>query len=299
MGAPDSEIEVSKNTISQPAAGRDISYADLDQLIASGLPSVGGFRVARVDSIDSTNSYLSSAAGRGEASGLVVCARHQSAGRGRRDRKWNDDAGESLLFSVLFRAEIGEGSVDGSDSPARYGQLVGLAVALVGRQLGAPIDLKWPNDLMVGSRKLAGVLGETSITGSQIAVVVGCGINLNWNLAPQTGSDGTGSNSAGSNPICLSEACGSHVDRVAFLDEVLTTLGELQATPAKAAEMYRQLCATIGKSVRVELEGNSLVGVVQDVRDDGALLLDVNGCAHVLTQGEVVHLRTEVDSQPR
>ena len=127
-------------------------------------------------SLDSTNRYLVDEAGAGAAPGLVVVADEQSAGRGRLGRTWVAPPGASLLASALL---------DG-DAPAEHRHLVLVAAALaaidaVDSHCGFRPRLKWPNDLVVGDRKLAGLLAEAAGTG---AIVVGMGLNVDWDAFP-------------------------------------------------------------------------------------------------------------------
>src|SRR4051812_27340870 len=107
----------------------------------------------------------------GAPEGLAAVADHQTAGRGRLGRAWVAPPGASLLLSVLFRPDL---------APERL-HLTTAAVALAAAEAceavaGVLPVLKWPNDLLVGDRKLAGVLAESRLP----AVVVGIGLNVNW-----------------------------------------------------------------------------------------------------------------------
>ncbi len=133
---------------------------------------------------DSTNRYLLDEARAGAAGGLVVVADHQTAGRGRLGRRWEAPAGANLLVSVLLRPSL----------PIEELHLCTVAMALATRAAcsavtaGAVVPvLKWPNDVMVGERKLAGILAETIPgDGGSRAVVVGMGLNVAW-PPPETG----------------------------------------------------------------------------------------------------------------
>lgn len=238
---------------------------------------VAGWPVRQFDSIDSTNRYLSDLARTESAPRrLVAVTRHQTAGRGRRGRMWDDKPGASLLLSVLF-------------APATlpvlsYGHAVGLAVtdacAVVA---GVKVALKWPNDVLVGDRKVAGVLVETASDTS--AAVAGCGINLNWaGQLPPSLQDGA---------ISLDEAAGASIPQPEFLHGLLSALSNRLARPDWLAGAYRSRCATLGKSVRVERSGELLVGRAVDLSDDGALVVETDSGRQTVTVGDVVHLRTD------
>jgi BirA family biotin operon repressor/biotin-[acetyl-CoA-carboxylase] ligase len=148
-------------------------------------------------------------------------------------------------------------------------------------------DLKWPNDLLVGPRKLAGVLAESVVEAGTAAVVVGIGLNLRWTAPPPA--------DVAARAITLSEAAGRTVSRDALLRAFLAALGPLvdewQTAPDKLLARYRAALATLGRRVRVETAGGALVGTARDVADDGALLVEAeDGAVHTLHAGDVVHL---------
>jgi BirA family biotin operon repressor/biotin-[acetyl-CoA-carboxylase] ligase len=204
---------------------------------------------------------------RGAAEGLVAVADHQTAGRGRLGRTWEAPAGASLLTSLLLRPDL----------PPERRHLVTTAVALAGAAAiaeAAP-QLKWPNDLLVGNRKVAGVLAE--VDGD--AVVVGIGINLNWEGDPPA------------NGIAVNQVVGHPVDRDAVLDALLAGLADRYGRWDAVAAEYRRRCSTINREVRVELSDETFTGVAADVNDDGHLLVDVGMCLRTVTAADVVHLR--------
>lgn len=139
--------------------------------------SSGAFDVRILDSVVSTNTALMAAAMTGASDGTVFCAEHQQAGKGRRGRQWHAALGGSLTFSVLWRFD------SGLQSMAGLSLAVGLAIArAVNRHSRFPARLKWPNDVLVGYRKLAGILVEVQgdLDGAAFAVV---GIGLNVSLS--------------------------------------------------------------------------------------------------------------------
>ena len=118
----------------------------------------GTWDVHRFDEIDSTNAYLHRQARLGAPEGTVAVAEHQSAGRGRLDRRWESPPGASLLASALFRPDL-----DPSELHLCTAAMA-LAAAEACRQVaGVGPVLKWPNDLLVGEEKLAGVLAEADL----------------------------------------------------------------------------------------------------------------------------------------
>jgi BirA family biotin operon repressor/biotin-[acetyl-CoA-carboxylase] ligase len=217
-----------------------------------------GWTVEHVAATGSTNAdLLATAAARPDRSVLV--ADHQTAGRGRLDRRWDAPPGTNLLVSLLFH-----------DVPAHQGELtrrVGLAAVDACRQsAGVSAALKWPNDVLVGDRKLAGILAERR----EATVVVGLGLNVGW--APPGAA-----------------RLGPDVDPLDVLSALLVAFDRL---PADVTARYRQTLATLGRRVRIELVDGVLDGTAIDVDADGRLVV-VDSCAmtHRIDVGDVVHLR--------
>ena len=221
--------------------------------------------------VDSTNRVALELARAGAGEGVVGVADHQTAGRGRRGRRWESAAGASLLASLLLRP--------GPDRPF----LAVAAVALAARDAcwavaGVRADLKWPNDLMVGGAKLAGVLAEAE--GG--AVVVGLGLNVAAGAPWPAGA------------VAAEAVAGRPVDRVALLDGVLAGVAARAGSWDGVASEYRRSCSTLHQVVRVDLPDESFTGTAADLTDDGHLLVDVGMCIRTVAAGDVVHLRTAV-----
>ena len=210
--------------------------------------SDGAFsHVRHLATVDSTNTYLMAEARRGAAEGLVVVADHQTAGRGRLGRRWQAPPGACLLASVLLRPVLDP------DALHLCAAVVALATADACAEVaGVAPGLKWPNDLLIGDRKVAGVLGESDPGApggppGSVAVVVGVGCNVAW-----PGPAGTGGTS-------LEEAAGRPVDRAALLDSLLAVLGDRSPSLGSASagralsQELRRRCVTLGTEVRVEL----------------------------------------------
>jgi BirA family biotin operon repressor/biotin-[acetyl-CoA-carboxylase] ligase len=241
----------------------------------------GTWDVRRFEEIDSTNVYLRGQARLGAPEGTVAVAEHQSAGRGRMDRRWEAPRGSSLLASVLFRPEF---------DPADLHLLtaaVALAAAEACRQVArvGPV-LKWPNDLMVDEAKLAGVLAEADFSAAgACAVVVGIGLNVDW-----PGPAGVGG-------TCLRDLSGGPVDRAllleAFLDALSARRGmlDMEAGREEVVAELRERCATLGRRVRVELAEEAVVGLAVGLDDAGHLVVQTPAGLRTVSAGDVVHLR--------
>jgi BirA family biotin operon repressor/biotin-[acetyl-CoA-carboxylase] ligase len=217
--------------------------------------AVSSANVRRFDEVGSTNDVARELALAGAEHGLVVVADHQTAGRGRFDRRWEAPPGTSLLMSVVLRR-----------APARPSPLATVAMALAaGDACGQPA-VKWPNDMVAGepARKLGGILAEAV---DAEAFVVGLGLNLNW------GSSGV---PMPAGAVSLDSLVGHPVDRDAILDSILDHLARRLAQPTLVDD-YRARCITLGQRVVVETGGERVAGVAVDITADGHLVVDIGG----------------------
>ena len=228
-----------------------------------------GVRVEVVDEIDSTSTRLMAMAGEGAASGTCLAAEWQRAGRGRRGRSWVSSLGGSLTFSLLWRFERGAGHLAG------LSLAVGAAVARALSANGiARVQVKWPNDVVVDFRKIAGILVETTgdIQGPSVAVV---GVGVNYRLSERTLQ---GIDQAVTDVVhCAAPAASPSRNALlaALLAELAATLRRFEATGfAPERDAWRSLHAYHGRPVRV-LPANEAPfdATVSDVAPDGALVV--------------------------
>jgi BirA family biotin operon repressor/biotin-[acetyl-CoA-carboxylase] ligase len=231
--------------------------------------------VQHVSETGSTNTDLLGAVEVGSVGDrTALLADHQTAGRGRLDRRWDAPPGVNLLVSLLFASP--------PSSPSILTQRVGLAAigaieGLVGADLRERLGLKWPNDVLLDGRKLAGVLAQRSAATG--AVVVGIGVNVGW--APEAGSS-------------LARNLGLLATPRAVLDPMLLEVDRLDEEATIVA--YRSRLLTLGQRVRVELPGDRvLLGIATGVDGDGRLCVDDGADTHILDVGDVVHLRPNPD----
>jgi BirA family biotin operon repressor/biotin-[acetyl-CoA-carboxylase] ligase len=233
------------------------------------------FDVLWLGEVDSTNRYLLDAARSGAADGLVVVADRQTAGRGRLGRTWEapEAAEASLLVSVLLRPAL--------PGDERHLVVMAAAVAMVRAieiTTSVTAALKWPNDLLVGDRKLAGILAETV----DDAVIVGIGVNIDWPaVPPELAGIATACNLEGGRPT----------ERGILLAEFLRQYGSFLADLDRTRVEYRERLATLGRTVHVERAGDAIVGVAVDVDDAGHLVVETERGTETITAGDVVHLR--------
>ncbi|GAA1277884.1 biotin--[acetyl-CoA-carboxylase] ligase [Saccharothrix xinjiangensis] len=238
-----------------------------------------------VASTGSTNADLRAAAGLGAPDRTALIAEEQVSGLGRRGRGWTSPTG-GLYLSVLFRP-VGV-------PPARVPWLTllaGVALVRTAADVGVRATLKWPNDLLIGGAKAAGVLAETT---PDHAVVLGIGLNVAE--LPDDVRPGAG----GLAPTSLADHAPEPPDRTALAVALLGQLHDLEVRwrglagddPALREE-YRANCGTLGRPVRVELAGAApLLGTAHDLADDGTLVVrDEKGSDHPVSAGDVVHLR--------
>ena len=233
----------------------------------------------------STNADLLERAARGAPEGSVLVAEAQTAGRGRMGRAWLSPPGAALMFSVLLRPV--------AVPPARRGWitlLAGVAIAsAVATTTGLDARLKWPNDVLVGERKLAGILAEQAAH----AVVVGVGVNVSTRrdeLPVETATSLDLEGAAGTGRQRLLGAALGELERwyLAWADGA--SPGD-PGTSGLRAE-YRRRSVTLGRPVRVEFPGGDAArGTALDVDTEGRLLLQTAGDQLAVSAGDVVHLR--------
>ncbi|WP_131745626.1 biotin--[acetyl-CoA-carboxylase] ligase [Frankia sp. Cppng1_Ct_nod] len=249
-------------------------------LLAASL-SGDGLDVRVVQETGSTNADLVAAAKAGAGEGRVLVAELQWAGRGRLDRSWTSPPGAGLTFSVLFRPTVA------SSNLGWLPLVTGVSlVTTLRRFAGIPAVVKWPNDILVDGAKLAGILAEAvPVQPGEAAVVVGVGLNVDTRadeLPP----------GATSVVLCQQQVSHPPTGRGELFIELLRGLvgayRSWSTEPAAVGEAYRSVCATLGRQVRVELPGGSvLIGTATDVDAHGRLVVD----GRAFAAGDVIHLR--------
>lgn len=247
---------------------------------ALAVPPVSGSLwsgITVVDSTGSTNADLVAAAGSGGVSGSVLVAEEQTAGRGRMGRGWTSPPRAALTFSVLLRPALRE----------RRGWLpllTGVAVARAVRAVaGLDARLKWPNDVLIGERKLAGILAEQS--GD--AVVIGIGVNVSTTAAELPAA--SGGSLAPTSLLLEGVVADRSVLLISVLDELERWYLAWQAAGNGLRDEYLALSATIGRAVRVELPGGRVLdGPASGLDVDGRLIV----AGEPVAVGDVIHVRT-------
>jgi BirA family biotin operon repressor/biotin-[acetyl-CoA-carboxylase] ligase len=235
-----------------------------------------GKRILYFQELSSTMDEAARLAEAGAEEGTVVVAETQNAGRGRFGRTWVSSIG-NLYLSVVFRP-----------SPLALAQLnvvAGVAVArAIRKTTGLSPRIKWPNDVLVAGKKVAGILVETVAQGSEICYsVVGIGINITLDDDKAAALDGQATG--------LEEAAGCTVDRSGVLRQLLTDLDSLylQSAAGKSPQPeWKGLLDTLGQRVRITWRDETWVGQAEQVDEMGNLLLRLDdGNLVTMTAGDV------------
>jgi BirA family biotin operon repressor/biotin-[acetyl-CoA-carboxylase] ligase len=240
--------------------------------------------------VGSTNDVARRLGDEGAADGLLVVADEQTAGRGRLDRRWWAPPGSSLLMSLLLRPRLPLSRAMQLTMCLGLGAVEGIEAAT-----GLRPALKWPNDLLLGGRKLGGILSELQADGDGVAyAVLGLGLNVNLDLRGAPPAD-VAAAAAG-----LSDALGRAVDRAALLASILlrcefwldALLGPAPAAPS-LHEAWAARLDTLGRDVAVTTAAGVLHGLAAGVTPDGALLVRTrDGETQAIWSGDVSSLRS-------
>jgi BirA family biotin operon repressor/biotin-[acetyl-CoA-carboxylase] ligase len=262
-----------------------LSTLPLDiQRIENGLVTqrLGG-KIHYFSQLDSTNSYARRLAGEGAAEGETVIAESQTLGRGRLGRTWVSPAHLNLYLSVILRPR----RLRPVDAPQiTLMAAVALADSVASFTLAAP-EIKWPNDVLIGGKKLGGILCESCCAAERIDfVILGIGINLNYpaDLMPEAIRERATS---------LLAINGKVIEREAFAGRLIQALdrcyGELEESGfGPIALRWEGRFGLRGKRVRVEMADEQLFGTAVGIDPDGALVVvDAEGRRQRVTAGDV------------
>lgn len=236
------------------------------------------------ESVESTNTEAFALAQEGALHGEIVVAESQTGGRGRRGRSWSSPPGSNLYCSIILRPDV---------PPMRAAEVTLLAAVALAETLeeaGAVASIKWPNDVQIGGRKVAGILTELAADVDQVRfIILGIGVNLNAgpdDFPPDVAEVATS----------LREARGRKVPRALFaaalwmkVEAWLDRWVEEGFEPVRDA--WRRRSSTIGQQVLVRGEGWERSGLAEDIDEFGALLLSVDGHRERILAGDVEALR--------
>lgn len=240
------------------------------------------FTILRFDTLDSTNTEAANHARQGADEGLCVIARRQTAGRGRHGRTWVSDEDSGLYFSIVLRPKI----------ETRLLPLItlmaGVAVHDTLKEYALRPDIKWVNDVLVGEKKISGILAERIDTQSGVAVILGIGINLtSRNFPDALAETATSIEAETGNPATADEIAETLTGYLGYFYEML-------AQPRQMLEQWRNRSSYYsGKSVRVTLPGGIVEGRTDGLEDNGALRVKgADGSVTIIQAGDIERLRT-------
>jgi len=261
----------------------------LSLLSREALNDCSPYPVTLLQQVDSTNAEAVRHLASGAVPPFLVIAEQQTAGRGRRGRSWASPFGENLYYSLVLRVSGGMRQLEG------LSLVVGLALLQALREAGIKdAGLKWPNDLLVGGRKIAGILLELSGDPADVChVVIGIGVNINMRNAPQ-------GEAIGQPWTSMRQVLGRQVDRNRFVTALSSQLERyLQLHQAQGFASLRELWEAShlwqGRMVELAAGAQAIHGRVLGVDDTGALRLEVDGQEKVFSGGEL-SLRLHDDS---
>lgn len=225
------------------------------------------WRVRVVEEIGSTSDALREAALAGESAGLVLFAESQTAGRGRRQNRWLAPKGKDLMFSLLLRPEA---------PTAFWPRVTTLAALAICRAIEDELPLrpriKWPNDVYVHDRKVAGLLAEAVTTSSGLMLVLGIGLNVNTRDFPPDLSDTATSLLSAVQPMPQ-----LHLDRDslgrAILQQLHHQISRIEEGFHEAISEVRERSWLLGRQIRATVDGREIFGRALDLDQEGHLIL--------------------------
>jgi BirA family biotin operon repressor/biotin-[acetyl-CoA-carboxylase] ligase len=221
-----------------------------------------GKKVLYYPEIDSTNRLAKEAASDGADEGTLVITDYQTKGRGRLDRSWESESGQNLMFSFILRPRI----------PLFDSFLLTMAAGIsmaeaIETETGLPAMVKWPNDIFLNGKKLAGIL--TEISGQSQALdwaVIGIGVNINSKPDLDTA-------------MYLNEQTDEAIDRINILNRFLINFEAVyrNGRPSEdIIERWRAKSYTLGLQVEIDDNGEIIKGLAEDIDKSGALMVRTN-----------------------
>ena len=254
----------------------------LPQEIQSGLKTnILGKEIIYFDTIDSTMNVAFQKGMEGAKEGTVVIAEGQSKGRGRMGRSWVSPKGKGIYMSVILRPKL---------SPTDVAKLTLLSAVCASEAIqemcGLDAKIKWPNDILIGGKKIAGILTELSAEMDRVRfVVIGMGININ---ASQT--------QLPDHATSLKAETGHSLSRVEFLQLVLLKLEQWYSIQQKQGfavvfKRWKELSSTLGRKVRMEDPSGIIEGRAVDLDEFGGLVIENSSGVKVKRMsGDVVYV---------
>lgn len=237
-------------------------------------------RIHWLEETDSTNTQVKTLALSGAPHGTVVIAGHQTGGRGRMGRSFHSPGGMGVYLSILLRP--------GCEADRLMHLTCATAVAAceaVEKSAGLRPGIKWTNDLVIGKRKLGGILTELTTTQGQLCVIVGIGINCTQqpaDLDPGIRDFACSLAMAADRPVSVESVAAALIESLYHMDQRLLT------EKAEIMEAYRRDCITLGQDVRLLRADTVRYGHAEDIDENGALLVRFeDGHTETVNSGEI------------
>lgn len=238
-----------------------------------------GSQIKVMRTVDSTNEEVKRLSKSAE-NGLIIAADEQTSGKGRFGRIWKSEKTGGIYFTILIRPELPPSNISSITLAAGY------AVCLAIREYtNLDAKIKWPNDIIIENRKLCGILTEMAAQSDRIDyVAIGIGINVNQSEFPEEIKNKASS-------IFLET--GKEIDRNDFLRYVIKKLDMVLGTflvsfSVEDFKGFKELCATLGRKVYVERNGEILTGTAEDITTYGELIIKTeSGKTLTVNSGEV------------
>lgn len=241
------------------------------------------YRLIEFDTLSSTQAYALENLDE-LPDGAVVWARTQTAGRGRLNRSWRSDVPDNIYASIVLKPSLRSGA----PLPlANLTQYLSVVLCQVLDAMGISATIKWPNDVQVGGKKIAGILAELRCAGQTIpSVILGIGVNVNL--------DSTALDNIGQPATALNQILGRDIDNQVVLHRLLDAFfkgypGFLDLGFAGLRSAYLQRCSFLGHELSVRQPSGFLRGIATTVNDQGALVLWLDdGSYHQVLAGDTL-----------
>lgn len=238
------------------------------------------YRIQYHESVESTNATARELARAGRRD-IVVVADEQTGGRGRLDREWRSPSG-GIWASILFEPDIPV-----AHSPV-FTLAAAVATARAARSVGVDATIKWPNDVLVGEQKLAGILSEMEGEADRLSwLVIGIGLNANLDSADLP-----------EHATSIQSEVGS-CDRALLTRTLLEEFHALRTDPDKILPAWRELSATLSTAVCVETPSETVRGTAVDIAYPGQLVIETQDGTEVVSTGDCEHLRPDSESEKK
>jgi BirA family biotin operon repressor/biotin-[acetyl-CoA-carboxylase] ligase len=248
---------------------------DIDKVQADLKTKKIGRSIIHEMTCDSTMNIARSEAQDGASHGTIVVAEEQTSGRGRFGRSWTSPPGENLYLTLILRPPL--------QRLRSLSMIAPLAVCLAAEDVtGVAAGIKWPNDVLVGGRKLSGILVESEVSGDDVRfALVGIGVNVNF--------DPDADDEIREIATSLMRERGRQVSREATLAGLLNRFEQLYESPVKSiVEAWRSRLETLGRPVKLSLGDKVYEGVAEGVDEAGSLVLRCpDGSTMTFEAGEV------------